>query len=330
MVQIGIGLSGHNETSSTIQNVLLAEQLGLDFVWVHDIDLEREPFVTSSCIALSTDRIEIGVIANPYTRHPIVSAAAVATLSEIAPGRIRYALGIGGRKSVGHVYCAHDSKPLTRLGAAIELSKKLFKGEKLSLNNELQNAKLAVPIIGEIPIYVAAMVGKRTMRLAGRMADGVLLAGPLGLEFVKCCIDTVTEAATSSGRDPSKIRIAMEMLFSVSEDSHTAKEKVKKNIAEFIITDSRFNSTIIKAGISPEEIEQVRSSFTEGKEQISDTVTSKMVELFSIAGTPQECVRKIRSYARAGVQEICLMTSPDTDLRKVIVLIAEAMLPDLR
>ncbi|MEM3490181.1 MAG: LLM class flavin-dependent oxidoreductase [Nitrososphaerota archaeon] len=332
MLQLGIGLRGQSKLKEIIEYSRLAEQLSLHFIWVPDVDLERETFVTAACIALSTEKIGIGVISNPYTRHPAISAAAVATLNEIAEGRVRYALCAGGFKSLKPFGFASWEKPLSSIRKAVELSKSLFRGESVLPKGAEEGAtlKLAFQSRHRIPIYIAAMTGKKMMELAGRVADGVLLAGPLGFEFTKSCIDHVIEGAIKAGRSAKEITIAMEALFSVSYDSCKAKEEAKSLVGEMIIADPRFTAALKAADIAEYEVELVKRSLSKSKEEIVKAVNERMVDQFSISGSPNQCVEKIRTYAEIGIQEICLLPPTDSNIKQLLNIIGKDILPSLQ
>jgi 5,10-methylenetetrahydromethanopterin reductase len=329
MLRIGVGLRGLSTISEILEYSVLAERLGLDFVWVPDVGLERETFVTATCIALSTKRITIGVITNPYTRHPAISAAAVATLSEAADGRVKYALCVGGFRSLKPFGFSSWAKPLSSIMNAVDLTKRLFQGEEFEIE-EGAALRLSFPVKYRIPIYIAVMTGVRMMELAGRIADGVLFAGPLGIDFTKSSIERVVKSAIEAGRKKEDVTIAMEALFSVAYDSVKAKERAKSLVGEMIIADPRFAPAIRARGISEKEVEVVRQSLQEGSESLRKAISEKMVEQFSISGSPQECLEKIRRYAAIGVQEICVLPPLDSNLRETIKIIGEDILPSLR
>jgi 5,10-methylenetetrahydromethanopterin reductase len=83
----------------------LAEQLGYHRAWVFDTPaLQLDVWMTLALAATRTSRIGLGPgVLIPSLRHPMVTAAAIAHLVELAPGRVEVGVGAGftGRNAMG-------------------------------------------------------------------------------------------------------------------------------------------------------------------------------------------------------------------------------------
>lgn len=83
----------------------LAEQLGYHRAWVFDTPaLQLDVWMTLALAAIRTSRIGLGPgVLIPSLRHPMVTASAIAHLSELAPGRVEIGVGTGftGRNAMG-------------------------------------------------------------------------------------------------------------------------------------------------------------------------------------------------------------------------------------
>ena len=90
---------------ATPDHIALAEQLGYRRAWVYDTPaLQLDVWATLARAAERTARIELGTgVLIPSLRHVVVTAAAVATLVELAPGRVNVGIGSGftGRLAMG-------------------------------------------------------------------------------------------------------------------------------------------------------------------------------------------------------------------------------------
>ncbi len=93
-----------------VEHVRLAEELGYTRAWIYDSPaLYGDVWMQLAECALATSRIGLGPgVAVPSLRHPMVTAAAAATLARLAPGRAAMAFGTGftGRFVLGQ-------KPMT-------------------------------------------------------------------------------------------------------------------------------------------------------------------------------------------------------------------------
>ena len=82
-----------------------AERWGYDMIGIADTPSNAmDPWVAATIVAQATSRIQIAVcVTNLATRHPAVSAAAIASLDLIAPGRAILGIGTGhsGTQNLG-------------------------------------------------------------------------------------------------------------------------------------------------------------------------------------------------------------------------------------
>lgn len=157
----------------------------------------------------------------------------------------------------------------------------------------------------DIPIYVAAMSGMQTLRIAGKLADGVFLAGPLGREVTRSMIDYLKDCARRAGRDPNQIKIFLDAIFSVSYDETEAINLVKPTIAKRIIADPRCRSALKQMRVADSLIDEIgRASARLQLSDLLELVSQEMAENFAIAGTPETCLEQIEGYHKLGVTGI--------------------------
>ena len=89
------GLAGHtNEPADLLDEVRLAEELGLGSVFLSERFNLKDAGVLAGAAAAATTRLGIATAAtNHNTRHPLVTATMATTLHRLSGGR--YALGLG-------------------------------------------------------------------------------------------------------------------------------------------------------------------------------------------------------------------------------------------
>ena len=89
----------------TPAHIELAERLGYRRAWCYDSPaMYADPWMVLALAAARTRAIGLGPAALvPSLRHPVVTAAALATLAGLAPGRVSTAFGTGltGRMLLG-------------------------------------------------------------------------------------------------------------------------------------------------------------------------------------------------------------------------------------
>src|SRR6188472_2813366 len=93
------GLNRFDSTSvaAFATDVARTESLGWDAAFQPDSQLRRrDTYVLLAAAAASTSRIALSpFIANPVNRHASVTASSIATIDELAPGRVLIAMGVG-------------------------------------------------------------------------------------------------------------------------------------------------------------------------------------------------------------------------------------------
>ena len=175
-----ITLSAAFATSmATPEHVQVAEELGYERAWLYDSPaLYPDVWVTLARAAERTERIGLGpAVLVPSLRHPIVNAAAIATLEALAPGRIAVALGAGftGRFVLGQ-------KPMRWVDVAdyVRTLRALLRGDEAVWEGApirmLHPDGFGSPRPVEVPILVGAD-GPKGLAVAAELADGVFSAG---------------------------------------------------------------------------------------------------------------------------------------------------------
>jgi 5,10-methylenetetrahydromethanopterin reductase len=112
-----------------VELAVLAEAEGASVCFVADEGTDRDVWVTLTAIALGTERLVVApAITNPFSRHPVTSAAAAAALAELAPGRVWHGLGVGGSRVLAPLGLT-PAKPFTALRDALETTRSLLAGQ---------------------------------------------------------------------------------------------------------------------------------------------------------------------------------------------------------
>lgn len=154
-----------------------AEVAGASYVFVADEGTDRDMYVVMTAVALATSRIVIGAqITNPFSRHPVATAAAFASLEELAPGRIIVGLGVGGFR-VFDPMSIKPARPFTALRETVEAVDLLLAGEEVTYDGEIHLDRARIPWSPRrLPILIAGR-GPRVEDYAIENADWLLVSG---------------------------------------------------------------------------------------------------------------------------------------------------------
>jgi alkanesulfonate monooxygenase SsuD/methylene tetrahydromethanopterin reductase-like flavin-dependent oxidoreductase (luciferase family) len=162
------------------------EQAGADDLWVVE-DLTWAGSIASTATVLAaTDRLRVGIgIAPAPFRNPALLAMELAALARLHPGRLAAGIGHGVQEWMTQVGAAADS-PMALLEETVLAVKSLLRGERTSVHGRavtIDDVTLVHPPRVVPPVLVGA-IGPRTVRLAGRVADGSVLVEGLDPEDV--------------------------------------------------------------------------------------------------------------------------------------------------
>src|ERR1700694_5868828 len=122
-VRVGVWLFPDRPADEVASLASEIEAAGLDELWIGDEGPGRDPFVLLAAAATATTRVRLGVgVTNPYLRHPAVTAAAAATIAEIAPGRFVLGFGPGGDMALGPAEVRREH-PLAAVRRAVRIAR---------------------------------------------------------------------------------------------------------------------------------------------------------------------------------------------------------------
>src|SRR6202163_1083659 len=204
-MKLSIASLGGEPGSRYLEQVKLAEQLGFHAFFHNDKKWARDLFSRLGAATQVTSRIGLCTsVIDPYTRHPALMAQACATLEELAPGRLRVVMGSGSHFETlpGH----GNAKPVAALREATQLMRALWAGEKITLDGQVvkfRDGALDWKPQSVPPLYIASR-GPQILRLAGEIADGILIgsfATVPGIAYAKQHIPPALERARRSWSD---------------------------------------------------------------------------------------------------------------------------------
>jgi alkanesulfonate monooxygenase SsuD/methylene tetrahydromethanopterin reductase-like flavin-dependent oxidoreductase (luciferase family) len=159
------------------QTVEAAEAAGVAELWLWE-DCFREGGLTTAAAALAwSEGLQIGVGLLPVAlRNPAVVAMEIATLVRMFPDRLVPGLGHGVLDWMGQVGARAES-PLALLREHTAAVRDLLHGRRVDVDGRyvhLDGVALDWPPAPPPPVLLGAR-GPKTLRLAGELADGVIL-----------------------------------------------------------------------------------------------------------------------------------------------------------
>lgn len=170
----GVWFFPNKPAPTLVSAITLAEELGLDEVWIGDEGPAREPFTVLAAAAQATERIHLAVgVTNPYVRHPGVAITTMRTIHELSAERAILGVGAGGAMSLAP-FGLSAVHPVAEIRRFLELTQAARDGRTI---DGYQPTDLSIPARGSpMPVFVGGR-GPRLNTLASELADGAFVAG---------------------------------------------------------------------------------------------------------------------------------------------------------
>ena len=319
-VEIGVVFDGFDDAREMVRLAQGAEAAGAASVWVAEHMGWREAVTACAGIAAATGRVRLVPTAiSPYLWHPTPTAMALATLEELAPGRVAVAVSVGNLLNLeesGH----QPVRPVAAIGGMVADLRALWTGERVrsdAPSYRLDGAYMNFAPSAPLPIYVAS-TGPRVLRLSGRIADGVLLSGGLTLDSTRRCLAFAEEGLAAAGRDPDALRRASLIYFSVSSDGRAAVDDLKTKLA-YLFRSARHADNIASSGLSIDHAAIMDAVGRRDLAAAAAMIPDEAIEAFCVGGTPADCRDGLARYLDAGIEEPILQIS-GTEENKALAL----------
>jgi len=195
-VQVHIRVPGTAPMPELMRLIQSIEAAGFDGTGILDSQLlSRDTFVTLGQAATHTSRLALfPAVTNPFTRHPSVLASAIATVEELAPGRVKFVIGTGytSASTIGR-----KAARLDEMRECIGTVKTLLAGEGARFGD--RTGRLGYASGRRIPVLMAAS-GPKAIELAGEIADGALLLVGANRGIVARALEYLERGAKRAGR----------------------------------------------------------------------------------------------------------------------------------
>ncbi len=298
-----------------IGGVRLIEELGFDDVWVVE-DLTWGGGIATSVAAMAaTSRVRVGLGIMPALfRNPAATAMEVATIARLYPNRFVAGIGHGVGSWMGQIGLAQKS-PLNTLEEVTTNVRALIIGERVLFAGDvvkLDDIKLVHPA-HVVPPVMLGVVGPRSLRLSGKIADGTIVPEWSSQEYVREVRKTINAGRSDGGRTDSH-ELVVFVNTMLSTENVDARQVMRSEFGPRILSgknDTQFGPNLLAEVLA---IRKRCSTETEAIEAILDHLLDEV----SAAGTPEQIQNAINRYYTAGADTVVLIpfVGPlDPDLR---------------
>jgi alkanesulfonate monooxygenase SsuD/methylene tetrahydromethanopterin reductase-like flavin-dependent oxidoreductase (luciferase family) len=341
-----------------------AEELGYDSGWVPDSQMIwSDCYATLALAAVNTKRIRIGTgVAIPGTRIAPVTAHSIASIAQLAPGRVF--LGIGTGHTAMRVM-GQDPMPPREFREYLRVVRALLEGKEVDYTYAgktreikfLHRDRYFINLDQPIPIYIAAN-GPKALRATGEYGDGwITVTG--SPEDLRRSMQLVEAGAKEAGRkiDPDFYTSCLTTACVLRPGEKLSDERVVNETGSQVACTIHFAYEIWKqrgekdelippffTNIWDDYVKRVKNYSlpeTARFRQIHEGhctflvpeerrfITPEAIAGVCIVGTPEEIIHRVRELEKAGIKEITMLPPADYQ-RKVFRDMAEMVLPAFR
>jgi alkanesulfonate monooxygenase SsuD/methylene tetrahydromethanopterin reductase-like flavin-dependent oxidoreductase (luciferase family) len=325
------------------QEARLAEACGFTHVWVGDTQMMAgDMYVCLGLIAQQTRRVKLGTgVAVAGTRTAPVTAHSIATINQLAPGRVILGIGTGNsaRRAMGLPPCS-----LHELREHVRVVRGLLQGEEVVYQEGA--ARRAIRFFHQdfgfintrdpVPIYVAANA-PRAMELAGEIGDGFITSRTNSLEGWQGAWTRVRRGAEQAGKEPSSLyttllttacllhpgesydsprvkaqagpwaMVALHALYDRVQDPAATPEPIRSLFAEY---QAFIDNQRQRAGERYYlELHDGHGIYVRPEE--ARFVTPEVIRTTTMTATPEELVERLHTLESAGVKQVAFIPAPE-------------------
>ena len=318
-----------------VQRAKEYESAGLAGMVVWDAQSsDGDCYVSLAAAAMATTSLKLGTgVTNPVTRHPSVTASAIASLQAISNGRA--VLGIGrGDASLAHIGRAPAS--VETLSRYTQLVQRYLRGDsvafkelgefatnapnlsQLDLGHAPPHSKLEwLGNMPKVPVEVSA-TGPRMIAEAAIHADGVMLSVGADLERLRWGIDLVRTTRAKAGLDPNGIPIGAWVNVVAHPDVEIARQLASgwtSVFARFAVMHGK--PTGPQTNDSIKSLEHLYNDFDLRDQASSSTaqalgMTQNFIDNYAIVGTADTCVARLRQISELGINKVIAVGFAET------------------
>jgi probable F420-dependent oxidoreductase len=287
-----------------------ATELGYRSIWTAET-VGPEAFATLAAFGARAPGLGLGTgVLALQLRTPQVVAMGAATLQALHPDQdILVGVGISSPVVTQQWHgTPYGDRPLARVREYTTLLRECLAGDAVSFAGDFFSAskfRLGVKLPGRRPKIVLAALNEHMLRLAGELADGVLL-NYLPASHVPWAIEQVRIGEARTG---NRCRIYAYVHVGVCERTKSTLEYARRDLFSYAVVDG-YAKNFTKAGFGADITELRERHAARDREGALAAISEAMIDAIDIVGDAEHVRRAVQDYVDAGVDVPVLMPLP--------------------
>ena len=338
------------------QVAMQLEEQGFDGVsFVDSQNLSGDVYVAMTSAVLATEHLHVSSgVTNPVTRHPAVTAGAVASVNRLASGRVQLGIGRGDSALAPLGRAPARVKDFERYLSAVQA---YLRGDEIPFD-ALDFAESSAPPVdeleladtagtsqifwlpgssGKVPVEVAA-TGPKVISAAARHAERIMFALGAAPERIAWGIEVARTARSDAGLDPDDLRFGAYINIVCHRDQERARDLVRGGLSTFARFSVMHGEVIGPVSESQRKVmddlhdNYDMNSHTRADSQQAAVLTPEFVDSYAIVGGPDVCVERIRGLDQLGLDKLIFVGATMGSNREIAAesdaLIRDEVLPN--
>ena len=301
-MRLSLAFTGFGSILANLPAIRAADECGLDGVWYAEHIGNRDAVVPATVYLRETERLELALMGvSAAGRHPGVAAMELASLAEIAPGRVRAAIGTGVPDMIAKLGKS-VRRPVRETIALHQVLRTALAGGDLNArypDYEFAQFKLN-PLAPPPPLDIMA-IRPRMIEAAVRYADGLCLSAGGSRRYLTQTVQQVESALAELGRPRGDFRITAVVAAFITDDV----AKARNQVAALLSTFDPATTEYLAAGAIPEGA-LVSAIAGGGPFAAVPVFTPEVIDTIALVCPPEGVAEGLRRYADTGVDEVAV------------------------
>jgi alkanesulfonate monooxygenase SsuD/methylene tetrahydromethanopterin reductase-like flavin-dependent oxidoreductase (luciferase family) len=322
---IGTFVSPGRDIAKGIERATRADDLGFNSIYTTHI-AARDSLTVLTAFAGATKRAQLGTGVLPiFSRTPVATAQASATIDELSGGRMTIGLGVSHKVTVENWFDSEITKPVAQMREYAGIVRAIFRGETPP-EGEFFNTKfqfMGYEARPDLPIYLGGLSPKM-LQLAGEIGDGVMLwlCGPEYIERV--VVPECAKGREKAGKSMDDFDIVAAVPVALTDDAGAARDAMRGELLTY--ANLPFYRRMLEASGWEADIaafdEGMGSGDTEtAKQGLSDEMIGSLIGV----GDADAVRAAVTRYRDAGATSPCIGGLPRTDFDGAMEAAAELL-----
>lgn len=315
-----------------LDELALAEELGLGTAFISErFNMKEAGALTGAALGATRNISVITAATNHTTRHPLVTASWASTLHLLSEGR--FSLGLG--RGIEAMFRAYGMPMATTesLEQFAILMRRLWNGDTVMNWSDLTGTYPVLRLDPEfrldIPLSITVF-GEKTLQMAGRTYDNVILHTFFTDETTARAVKTVKQSALEAGRNPDDVKVWS--CFATIGDHIDPALRLKKTVGrlatylqaygDLMVRTNNWDPAVLKRFREDEFVRSFPGALdakgtTEDLERVAPLIPEEWLAP-SAQGTPKQCAAAVRGQFDLGCDGVIMHGATPEELAPIV------------